>query len=163
MDRKIETCTRLSGVQIGCAHQDVPVVKYLGGLYQRNLPQTRPSFLVHIKQVWQHNLQRIFSADKICIHVNTLQNHCNDSVDTMLSGPAVVLCFVKNAHANSAKQAKHLPKKALTVCAPTTCCASIAASKTTCNTACIQATHMITYMTGSLPASNTRMTSPDEY
>lgn len=50
-----------------CTHQDIPVVKDLGGLHQCNLAQTWPSFLVQIKQVWQHNLQRIFSADEICI------------------------------------------------------------------------------------------------
>jgi hypothetical protein len=77
-----------------CAHQDIPVVEDLGGLHQCNLPQTRPSLLVHIKQVWQHNLQRIFSADEVCTHGNTLQNHCNGSADTKLSGAAAVLCFV---------------------------------------------------------------------
>jgi hypothetical protein len=67
------------------------------------------------------------------------------------------------AHANNTKQAKHLANKALKVCTLPTRCASIAASPTTCNAACIQASHMVTCRTGSLPASNTRMTSPDEY
>ncbi len=53
-------------------HQHVSVVEYLGRLYQGDLAQPWPFFLVQVQHVGQHNLQSILPADEICRMINAL-------------------------------------------------------------------------------------------